>query len=174
MLIPPRQTEIPLHQKTEIFVPAVTTPISLLNTQSEDVVITSLPMKPIDVTIASEPSMPQARAIPEPTKHVLDQDVIANLQAFNNFHRARTWNVKRDADLKTTLERWTDLASVDLHWNTSRNYQVHSMVWVEGTFEEALLILMHDYKQQRGFAPEAHLNIEPAQKPTLRIDTVIR
>ncbi len=82
----------------------------------------------------------------------------------------KTWKVKKDSDLKSTLEAWTEDAGINLQWNMQQDYNVGYMVWVDGSFQEAIDVLMQGYSSDKGLIPSATLNRDAAGQPVLIIE----
>ena len=95
-----------------------------------------------------------------------------SLSSYPEIQKVRTWSVKRNSDLKSTLASWSRQAGVGLQWNADRNFRVDYMVWVDGTFEEALAVLMKGYANKTGPVPQTRFEIQEGQSPVLVVDTI--
>ena len=95
-----------------------------------------------------------------------------SLSSYPDTQQVRTWSVKRNADLKSTLASWSRQAGVGLQWNADRNFSIDYMVWVDGTYEEALAVLMKGYANKTGPVPHTRFELQDGQSPVLVVDTV--
>ena len=69
--------------------------------------------------------------------------------------KEKTWKVKKNSDLRMTLQKWSDDAEVVLKWDMPQDYQIGYMVWVDGSFGEAVETLMDGYRNDAGIIPQA-------------------
>ncbi len=98
----------------------------------------------------------------------LTEDVKTSIPAQNQMKDTsrlsfvKTWKVKKNSDLKTTLEAWSQEVGVNLLWKMDKDYVVNYMVWVDGNYEEAVDVLMQGYENQKGLIPVATLQMGPS------------
>lgn len=121
---------------------------------------------PVDVTepvvIIEEPAMVEPAA-------AMTQSVA--MMKPESFNAIKIWKVKKNSDLKSTLEKWTQDMGVNLQWNMQQDYEIDYMVWVEGNFEEALDVLMQGYENEKGLIPSATMSQDAATgQPVLIIE----
>lgn len=81
----------------------------------------------------------------------------------------RTWKVAKGSDLRLALQSWADEAGVTLNWQAPNNLSIDYMVWVDGTFEEAVDTLMKGFEAKSDLSPSAALRVDPLAGPVLDV-----
>ncbi len=85
----------------------------------------------------------------------------------------KTWKVKKNSDLKSTLEKWSEEAGIQLDWKMEQDYQINYMVWVDGSFQEAISVLMQGYSNEKGLIPVATLGADSNGNPVLIVEPAV-
>lgn len=84
----------------------------------------------------------------------------AQMMSSEKLEMVKTWKVKKNSDLKQTLQNWSEEVGVNLQWKMDKDYSVNYMVWVDGNFEEAVDVLMQGYENEQGLIPAASLQMD--------------
>jgi|MDSW01.1.fsa_nt_gb hypothetical protein len=158
-------------KEKQVYVNPVTSPVSLVSPKVEynaaDDMMVPLMNEEASASTAKMAAPPAAFANGmRPTYSPV------SLSSYPEIQKVRTWSVKRNSDLKSTLASWSRQAGVGLQWNADRNFRVDYMVWVDGTFEEALAVLMKGYANKTGPVPQTQFEIQEGQSPVLVVDTI--
>lgn len=89
------------------------------------------------------------------------------------YEDVQTWKVKKGADLKETVMSWSEQAGVKVDWKLEEKFKVDYMVWVDGTFEEAINTLMQGYTNRQGIKPMAQFKAASKNGPVLSVRSSI-
>jgi hypothetical protein len=111
-------------------------------------------------------------AMPAKETEVAEETATTEQKSINpyaSYYDVRTWKVAKNSDLKEVLSRWSEEVDVDLNWQLEGDYKVGYMVWVDGTFEQAVKVLFKGYENQSGVQPSAVLELDSPDGPTLHV-----
>ena len=159
-------------QEKQVYVKPMSSPVSLVTPKVEYNAADDMMVPLMEEASASTAKMVAPPAPFANGMHSTYQPV--SLSSYPETQQVRTWNVKRNSDLKSTLAGWTRQAGVGLQWNADRNFRVDYMVWVDGTFEEAIAVLMKGYADKTGPVPHTRFELQQSEQPVLVVDTVTR
>jgi YD repeat-containing protein len=161
-----------IAQEKQVYVKPMSSPVSLVTPKVEYNAADDMMVPLMEEASASTAKMV---APPAPFANGMHPTYLpVSLSSYPETQQVRTWNVKRNSDLKSTLAGWTRQAGVGLQWNADRNFRVDYMVWVDGTFEEAIDVLMKGYADKEGPVPHTRFELQQNQQPVLVVDTVTR
>lgn len=71
------------------------------------------------------------------------------------------WNAPAGSNLQQVLRIWSQQAGVNFSWQSHTGFAVKSAVSANGSYEDALQILMQQYANDRGLRPVVRLNNDP-------------
>jgi len=66
-----------------------------------------------------------------------------------NLEASITWTSSRNSTLRGVLEDWSKRAGVELYWASEYDYPIQSAVSIQGTFEEAVQVLLKGLTESR-------------------------
>jgi hypothetical protein len=67
----------------------------------------------------------------------------------SNLAASSTWTAPRNSTLRNILEDWAEYAGVELYWASEYDYPIQSSVSVDGTFEEAVQVLLKGLSESK-------------------------
>ncbi len=68
----------------------------------------------------------------------------AHLSSYRNTpsNEVKVWDVKSGARLQDVLEQWAQDENIQVLWNASQDYEVNTTLFINGTFENAIEVLL--------------------------------